>query len=520
MLPIGIWSLFAVTFTAIAVHGKLSDGRAHLNVPPRWSLPLPPGLPPTGPVTHVNGTVLADISTPHYFNIPIDHNNTSLGTFWTRYWVNYQYYEPGGPVIFMNTGEVNAENYTHFITNSTINGLIAQQESGLLIVMEHRDSLKYLSIEQAIQDNVYFAQNAKLLVPGNTSPDATPWILIGASYSGALTAFQKVAEPDVFYIHYGSSAVIEAQVDFHEYFTPIRQNMPANCSADVQAVIAHVDEVFMGTNTTAQTEIRNIFGRNASVSNDAIAGLLRNNIWSWQTLQPFTASAGGKLEFYEFCDALEVNGRTVSGPKGWGLEHALRAWGAYFSRTTVAKLCTDIDLAECINGTPASSQDDHPVNDADRSWSWQTCTQFGWGRTGAPKGTPTIVSRLRTVQTDVIDFCAYYFPKTFPAYGLPRANETNARYGGWSMHGERMIFVNGNYDTWREASMSAQQTNITVSTASQPIFLVNGFHSSDLLALSAIEPTVAQTQNQILNIVSGWLKDWESYKERRRRRGV
>lgn len=95
MVPIGIWSLLAVTLTALVVHGKLSDGRAHLNVPPRSSLPLPPGPPPSGPVTHVNGTVLADISTPLYINIPIDHKNASLGTFSTRYWVNYQYYQPG-----------------------------------------------------------------------------------------------------------------------------------------------------------------------------------------------------------------------------------------------------------------------------------------------------------------------------------------------------------------------------------------------------------------------------------------
>ena len=57
----------------------------------------------------------------------------------------------------------------------------------------NEDSLKYLSIEQAIQDNVYFARNVKLDVDGDTSPEATPWILIGASYAGALTAFQKVA---------------------------------------------------------------------------------------------------------------------------------------------------------------------------------------------------------------------------------------------------------------------------------------------------------------------------------------
>ena len=120
-----------------------------------------------------------------------------------------------------------SKGYTHYITNRTINGLIAQQESGLLIIMEHRvriflhlahefdldvelhltqfygqsnpypnlneESLKYLSIEQAIQDNVYFARNVKLDVDGDTSPEATAWILIGASYAGALTAFQKVA---------------------------------------------------------------------------------------------------------------------------------------------------------------------------------------------------------------------------------------------------------------------------------------------------------------------------------------
>uniref|UniRef100_D8Q3J1 Peptidase S28 n=1 Tax=Schizophyllum commune (strain H4-8 / FGSC 9210) TaxID=578458 RepID=D8Q3J1_SCHCM len=513
MVPLGIRSLFALAFTALAARGKLSDGRAHLNVPPRSPPPLPPGPPPKGPVTHVNGTVLADISTPQYIDIPIDHNDTSLGTFSTRYWVNYEYYEPGGPIIFMNMGEVNAEGYTHYITNKTINGLIAQQESGLLIIMEHRfygqsnpypnlneDSLKYLSLEQAIQDNVYFARNVKLDVDVDTSPEATPWILIGASYAGALTAFQKVAEPDVFYIHYGSSAVIETQVDFHEYFTPIRQNMPANCSADVQAVIAHIDEVFKGDNETAQTEIKEIFGYNASYSNYDVAGSLRNNIWDWQSLQPYTASDGGELAFYDFCDALEVKDRMASGPEGWGLEHALRAWGAYFS------------------GTSASPEDDHPVDDAGRSWTWQTCTQFGWGQIGAPEDEPTIVSRLTTVQTDVIDYCAYYFPENFPAYGLPRTNETNARYGGWSMQGERMIFVNGNNDTWREASMSAQQTDIPVSTASQPIFLENGFHASDVIARAAIEPTVAQTQNQILEIVGGWLADWEAYQERRRRR--
>jgi len=49
-------------------------------------------------------------------------------------------------------------------------------------------------------------------------------------------------------------------MDFWAYFEPVRQHMPANCSADVQAVIAHVDEVLSGQNTTAISQLKDVFG--------------------------------------------------------------------------------------------------------------------------------------------------------------------------------------------------------------------------------------------------------------------
>lgn len=48
--------------------------------------------------------------------------------------------------------------------------------------------------------------------------------------------------------------------DFWQYYEPIRENMPKNCSADVEAVINFVDEVFFGSNTTAQRELQELFG--------------------------------------------------------------------------------------------------------------------------------------------------------------------------------------------------------------------------------------------------------------------
>ena len=97
--------------------------------------------------------------------------------------------------------------YTGYLTNRTVNGLIAQQEKAATIVLEHRfygtstpfgnleeSSLKYHTIQQAIDDLEYFAKNVKLAMPGgdNVKPGQAKWVLMGGSYSGALTSWTMV----------------------------------------------------------------------------------------------------------------------------------------------------------------------------------------------------------------------------------------------------------------------------------------------------------------------------------------
>ena len=55
-------------------------------------------------------------------------------------------------------------------------------------------SLKVHTIQQAIDDLEYFAKNVKLPQPNGDSvaPGQAPWVLIGGSYSGALTSFTVV----------------------------------------------------------------------------------------------------------------------------------------------------------------------------------------------------------------------------------------------------------------------------------------------------------------------------------------
>lgn len=91
-----------------------------------------------------------------------------------------------------------------YLSNLTINGLIAQQQNGAAIILEHRfyglsnpypdltgKSLKVHTIQQAIEDLVYFANNVDMPMPNgaNLGPTNAPWILIGGSYSGALTSW-------------------------------------------------------------------------------------------------------------------------------------------------------------------------------------------------------------------------------------------------------------------------------------------------------------------------------------------
>ena len=81
----------------------------------------------------------------------------------------------------------------------TLNGMIAQQQNGATVVLEHRffglsnpyndlseESFRVHTILQAIDDLTYFAQNVQLPMPyaDQANANVTPWILVGGSYSG------------------------------------------------------------------------------------------------------------------------------------------------------------------------------------------------------------------------------------------------------------------------------------------------------------------------------------------------
>ncbi|KAH9947174.1 peptidase S28 [Amylocystis lapponica] len=515
-------TVVGLVYLASLISAKLPDGRLHGNMP---LMPLPPkGIAPNIPVTGPDGTMLEPLDTIYTFDQLIDHNNPSLGTFSQRYWLSYENYKPGGPIVLTTPGEQPADAYTIYLTSATITGTLAQQQNGATVLIEHRfygdsnpygdlsvASLQVHTIQQAIDDLVYFANNVELPMPGggNVSPSEAPWILVGGSYAGALTSFTLVSQPDVFYAGWASSAVVESIVDYWGYFEPIRVFMPQNCSNDVEAVIDYIDTTFTSGTSSEIDSIKTLFNMDLSHLDD-FAGALRNNLFDWQSLQPYS---GPGQRFFQFCDALEVKDGVSATAEGWGLENALNAWGSYWANTYLTKLCGNLDAETCLGTYDMSAYTDISVNNAGRSWQWIVCNYMGFFQDGAPAGQPTIVSRL-IGPSYTERMCTYYFPEQFSSPSTPDAAWTNMVYNGWFVNADRLFFANGLSDPWLEATVSANGTDFQ-STSTQPIAVGNGFHTSDMIMVNGVvDATVAAVQAQGLAAMKAWLADWTPLAQR------
>ncbi|OJT07638.1 hypothetical protein TRAPUB_1498 [Trametes pubescens] len=514
-------------FHAVSSRPSRAKGPAHSRRKP--SLPHVQRPTEVLPVVSRNGTQLPPYDYSYVFQQLIDHNNPSLGTFRQRYWHTYEFYESGGPIILFMPGETDADGYYDYLTNATINGQIAQKLNGATVILEHRffgnsnpmpdlsvQSLRVHTVQQAIDDLVYFAQNVNLPMPGGDqlATGKAPWILTGGSYGGALVSYTMSDQPDVFYSGYASSAVVEATVDFWGYFEPIRQAMPANCSADIEAVIAHVDTVLTSNNTAQINTLKSTFGLQGLAHNDDFAAALQENFLSWQALQPNSGPGG---DFYEFCDALEIKNGVSAGPSGWGLDNALQAWGNYWKSKYYSDICGDDDVETCLGTYDATNpfwSYDY-LGQTDRAWNWLLCNEFGFYFDGAPANHPTVASRLVTPAWGERQ-CGYRFPGAFTSNitssaavePVPDARGVNSAYKGWNTTTERLVFANGINDPWREATVAADgSTNI--GSDMQPHLLSDGFHCSDLLVdQGEASAKVKSVQGTALTYFEKWHAEW------------
>ncbi|KAJ2930756.1 hypothetical protein H1R20_g6343, partial [Candolleomyces eurysporus] len=453
---------------------------------------LGPGLRKSRPVVDVNGNTIPSYDVVYEFDQLIDHNNASRGTFKTRYYHTWEYYREGGPIILFTPGESPIDvtlDGLPSITNASIAGAIAQATNGAVVVLEHRfygesnpfpdlsvDSLRFHTISQALQDFVYFARNVKLAMPGGDGegirPHRSPWIFVGGSYAGALAAFIMEQHPGVFWAAYSSAGVVQPKIDFWQYWTPVEQYMPANCTADVKAVVSLIDEAIDSANQTRMTEIQIQFGLGPLRPIDFVH-TIGMPFRTWQALHP---SDPGYSAIYHFCDALETRGSRIASAEGWGVEIALPKYAEFFRDEVIAR-CGETSAVDF------------------------ECSELGWYQTGPPDG-GGIISKHLNAQAWAT-FCSEAFPGTFTnslTEFQARVDAALQQYKGWSTMADRVFIVNGRRDPWLEVTLSATEAN-TSSTDLRPIYLTNGFHCSDMTYANAVvEPSLGEREAGVFSV--------------------
>ncbi|CZR60321.1 related to serine protease [Phialocephala subalpina] len=450
------------------------------------------------------------------FDQLIDHSNPSLGTFKQRYWYSTQYWNgTGSPVIVFNPGEEAADDFTGYLGTATLTGQYAEAVGGAGIVIEHRywgnsspftdltsANLTYHTVKQAVADMNYFAKNAKLPfdTTGGSNADKAPWVLVGGSYSGALSAWTATSAPGTFWAYHASSAPVEAIEDYWGYFYPIGQGMPKNCSKDISTVIEYVDGVLTTGSSSDKLALKQKFGLGTVEHDSDFARTLVGPLDLWQS---------SIADFLPFCDYLEgvTAGAKLPGPDGVGLTVALENYASYINSSSGCSATDCYDSYNKDNSEYTTTILD-PKGGAGRQWQWMLCNEaFGWWQTGAPANQTTLVSRFVTADYWQQE-CNFFFPGV--QFGLTEEKH-NDDYEGWGVKNtQRLMFSNGEFDPWRSAGVSSafRPGGPLASTPEIPVFIVpDGIHVQDLY-MNNVTPAILDLRKQELAQMVSWIEEY------------
>ncbi|GAA5846293.1 hypothetical protein JCM9279_005895 [Rhodotorula babjevae] len=478
---------------------------------------------------------------------------TPNATFSQRYWFDASHYKPGGPVFLLDGGETDGAGRIPFLRQGILD-ILGRATGGIGIILEHRyygesfpvktlstDDLRFLDTRQSLYDSAHFARTVKL--PGLervnlTAGSTAPWIYVGGSYAGAKAAFARKLHPDVFHGAIASSAVTTAILDFWQYYEPIRASAPADCIERLVESTSLVDTMLALNSPFLTPPLKALFGLDNVTSDADFVNALAIPLGSWQARN--WDGTVGSSRFDAFCAALTNTTSSTSSPAASSLadshavaldlgttsfpqdpRKAIASLASYadYVKQHVAVLCPPDEPQDACFGTdeyPGEALDDYEW----RSWAYQFCSEWGYFIGAAPQGTPSLVSRLLTVEY-TSKICRKAFPpgelNRVPA--MPNIMAIN-QWGGFDLSHSRLAFVDGSEDPWLYAtphSPTAPNPHRT-DTLSRPFKLIKGgVHHWDENGLPPDRtepPEIAKIHRAEVDFVKSWMRKWHDERAR------
>jgi len=165
--------------------------------------------------------------------------------------------------------------------------------------------------------------------------------------------------------------------------------------------------------------------------------------------------------------------------------------------------CTDNSIGSMYAQLMDASLPKSGAGNAMRTWTWQTCNEFGYFQTGTSEfDRPTLYTRAASARSLWQQVCSDVFGIDDASVGA-RIQATNNYYGGKNPSGiSHVLFSNGELDAWSLLSITSYPSNDReVYTEVAPL----GSHCVGLYWPSAGEvPGATRIRNRALELFQKW----------------
>ncbi|KAM3140462.1 hypothetical protein pb186bvf_007442 [Paramecium bursaria] len=360
----------------------------------------------------------------------------------------------------------------------------AQRYNGVILVLEHRyfgqtqpfkdwstSNLKYLNIHQALDDIAYFIQQIKSKGLHNIN-STIPWIHMGGSYPGALSAWFRYKYPHLTIGGLASSAVVKAVTDYYMYDYQVYVSAAKSGQDCVDSIL----------------EVNNYIEAQLKVNRQEI-------------LKTFDAESLSDIEFLSMI--ADIYAGMVQGRQRSKMCKNLDQPTFELKFQAVVNMSKQTVDQESYGSEFLKNQTIN-FNSASRQWTYQTCTEVGYFQTANIKSFHT--TRSAQLQIDFFDnLCAY-------SYGVPifpDDERTNNYYGGTDIKVTNLIFSNGSDDPWQHASIITEKNGLTINY----IDCLDCSHCVDLKSPAANDPPeLTAARQKTLLLFDQWIKEYNQYK--------
>lgn len=416
--------------------------------------------------------VLADQGT---YNQRLNHfNKSDTRTFPQRYWVNSSYAAGNNaPVFYSICGESRCTPGDGFAVQ------LAKEYRAHVVTLEHRyygDSvptstysaanLQFLSTEQALVDLSEFQAFIQ-----EKNGLGGPWISIGGSYPGSLSAYYRLVFPKKIIGALASSAPVEARAEFEEYDFQIATAVSPNCRAVMQKVTAEIENDLRNSNTRGP--VKALFGSSE----------VRDDVDFLYIVADMAALAVQYGSREKFCSAIE----NASNPKAAYAKEGLALFDWFGMKP----------IEDTAQGNMSVDPSQYR-NSGMRQWLYQSCTDYGYWQVAYHD--PKLSSR--SAQID-LPFHNEICNRMFGIRGTVDTRRINQRFYEPILHGKstNTLFTNGSEDPWQHLSVTPARRNVPTSVKS---ILISGAAHCDDLGGSK-NPATLSAQNGFRSLVKSWL---------------